>query len=552
MRPGYVCKSTVFGLFCLLGFLYSCSFQANNHQDKQVFRYNEPGGISSLDPAYTRNLEHIWAVNQLFDGLIRLDSNLNVQASLAKSWEIDSTQTQYTFHLRTDVYFHENPCFKGQPRKLVAQDFVYSLNRLVAPETASPGRWVLDPVKQTDKGELAIQAPNDSTLVIQLNQVSPHFLSLLAMQYCVVLPKEAIDFYGDDFRANPVGTGPFQLFIWEEGVKLVLHKNPNYWERDENGDQLPHLDAVSISFIKDQSAALMGMERGDFDFMSGLDPASKHRVLNVSGELNPGFAPYFHLLKSPFLKCDYLGVRIGLDESLDLAVFRQALSIAIDREKLITYVLNGIGSPASTGFVPPSLWKSALGADPFLQFQPQKAQRIIDSLQLTGKTIEIYSTSGNLEICEYIQSQWKALGLNCKVEILPPSHHRQLTGNGELALFRKSWIADYPDPENFLSLFYGPNTIPNGPNYFHYQNKRYDSLYEQSFLVSGAEREVILKELQWIVNQEMPVIPLFHDQILQLLSKRVKNFASNPMNVLDLSRVKMEHSVDFSKQTPPQ
>ena len=165
---------------------FSCAKTAKKADAHLVFRYNEHANIQTLDPAFAKDLRTIWATNQLFNGLVQLNDRLEVLPDIASSWEITDTGKTYTFHLRTDVQFHKHPLFGSEhTRKVVASDFVYSLNRLQDPRVASPGKWVLEHVQN-------FSAVNDSTFVIQLKQPFPPFLSLLSMKYCSVVPKESI------------------------------------------------------------------------------------------------------------------------------------------------------------------------------------------------------------------------------------------------------------------------------------------------------------------------------------------------------------------------
>ena len=152
----------------------------------------------------------------------------------------------YIFHLRNDVYFHSDSVFEGKKRKVVASDFVYSLNRLLDPATASAGAWVLSDVAFTDD-KPAIKSLNDSTLQIVLKRPFPPFLGILSMKYCSVIPYEAVNAYGKEFRSHPVGTGPFYMQNWVENVKLVMRKNPHYFEKD-NGQTTP-LSRWCFSFV---------------------------------------------------------------------------------------------------------------------------------------------------------------------------------------------------------------------------------------------------------------------------------------------------------------
>jgi len=171
--------------------------------------------------------------------------------------------------------------FSNLTRKVIANDFVYSFNRILNPKTASPGAWVLSNVVKTNN-KYAFDAINDSTLSITIKQSFPPFLGILSMKYCSVLPYEAVEYYGADFRRHPVGTGPFKLQSWIENIKLVLRKNPTYFEK-EGGNQLPYLDGVAVSFLIDKMTAFMEFVKGNFDLISGIDASYKDELLNRSG-----------------------------------------------------------------------------------------------------------------------------------------------------------------------------------------------------------------------------------------------------------------------------
>ena len=231
--------------------LISCNSEINSDKDHLVFRYNEHSNISTLDPAFAKDLRTIWATNQLFNGLVQLNDQLEVQPDIATSWTISEDGKTYSFNLKKDVKFHKHILFgKDSTRNVVANDFEYSFHRLLDPKVASPGKWVLDFV---DK----FKAETDSTFVIQLKQSFPPFLSLLSMKYCSVVPHEAVSYFGNSFRANPVGTGPFQFKLWVENTKLVFRKNNFYHEKDEKGNSLPYLEAVSITFLPDKQSEFL-------------------------------------------------------------------------------------------------------------------------------------------------------------------------------------------------------------------------------------------------------------------------------------------------------
>jgi len=513
---------------CLI--LGSCS-QEKVTNSKTVFRYNEAGNISSLDPAFARNLENIWGVNQLYSTLVEFDDSLNLKPLLCTKYTVDSTGTLYCFSIRTDVFFHDNACFKdGMGRKLVAQDVVYSLKRLRDPKIASPGKWVLNDV---DEDSLAITAPTDTMLCIKLKEPNPAFINFIAMDYCSVVPKEAVEFYQEGFRANPVGTGPFKFFIWKESIGLVLHKNTRYFEKDAAGNDLPYLDAVHITFLKDLNTNYLKFLQGEYSFLSGLDPSYKDEIIDADGYLQKKMQDKLTLHRTPFLKTDYLGFHFPTLEktSLSKAEIRVALDRLIDKKSLVKYLRNGVGVPAINGFVPPIL----KGPMP----EPNSYLANIDLS--TVPELVISTTATAADVAEYVQGQWQRYGLKVKVDVLPSSVQSEGVANGRFQLFRKSWIGDYPDAQNFLSLFYSKNFIPNGPNYFEFKNIAFDKLYEASLAEQDVlKRRMLYSRLDSILVAECPVIPLFHDEVIQLTSPAVHNYTVNAMNILDLRKVRIE------------
>ncbi len=533
--------------FLISVFLFSCSGKKNSHEGKTVFRYNEPKGITSLDPAFSRTMANIWAANQLFNGLVQMDDETRIQPCIAKNWEISEEGLVYIFHLREDVYFHDSEVFTNQKgRKITASDFVYSFNRIVDEKVLSPGRWIFNNVDFTNgKG---FEATNDSTFAIHLKTSFPPFIGMLTMQYCSVVPEEAVDFYGKDFGRNPVGTGPFKMKWWYEGVKLVLHKNENYFEVD-NGNKLPYLDAVSITFINDPQSSFLEFVKGNTDMLSGLDDGSyKDAIITPSGELKEEFRDKVNLISQPFLNTEYLGFL--LNDSLEIVKkspirkkeIRQAINYGIDRVKMMRYIRNNIGAPAVNGFVPdglPSFSKELKGYD----YNPAKARELLAQAGYpNGKglpEITLHTTSQYLDLCEYIQHQLSEIGVKIKIEVNPPGTHGEMVANAQSLFWRKSWIADYADAENFLALYYSKNFTPKGPNYTLFKNDKYDKLYETALNeVNDSLRYILYREMDSIIIDNSPVVPLYYDRVLRFVNKDVQGLGSNSMNLLTLKKVK--------------
>ncbi|QAA83287.1 ABC transporter substrate-binding protein [Aequorivita sp. H23M31] len=514
----------------------SCKNQTDENRDHQVFRYNEHGNIPTLDPAFARNPQAIWPDNQLFNGLVQLDDSLNIKPDIAKNWVINDSTNTYTFYIRDDVYFHKNKVFgKDSTRTVKASDFVYSFNRLTDEKVASSGSWVMSNIE-------SYRAENDTTLVIQLKQPFPAFLGLLSMRYCSVVPKEAVEHYGNEFRRNPVGTGPFQFKMWEENVKLVFRRNPLYFEKDENGTRLPYLEAVAITFLPDKQSEFLQFAQGKLDFISGLDNSYKDELLTTRGKLQPKYQDDFYMITGPYLNTEYLGFFLGSkSEEIRSKALRQAINYGFDRQKMVTYLRNGMGIPAIHGFIP----KGLPGYDEIdgYTFQSEKAKKLIQQYKNeTGDQdprITIGTNSQYLDLCEYIQRELEKIGIGVTIDVMPPSTLRQMKSTGELDIFRASWIADYPDSENYLSLFYSPNFAPNGPNYMHFKNVSYDSIYEKSLKISNIdERKLLYVKMDSIIIEEAAVVPLFYDMAVRFVNKKVTGLGINPQNFLILKHVK--------------
>ncbi|HYC28903.1 MAG TPA: ABC transporter substrate-binding protein, partial [Chitinophagaceae bacterium] len=325
--------------------------------ERNVFRMNMSGkALESLDPAFAKDQYMMWTANMLFNTLVAIDSQLHLSPSLAKSWSVSDDGLTHTFILRNDVYFHDNPAFAGgKGRKMTAADVVYSFNRIIDPETASPGAWIFN---DRVAGHEPFVAVDDTTFTIRLIRPFRPLPEILSMQYCSIVPYEVAEKWGKDFRTYPCGTGPFRFQLWDEGNILVLRKNPGYWEKDAEGEPLPYLDAVKISFTYSKASEFFRFLQGELDFVNELDGSFKDLVLTKKGELKEEYKDKLVLNKKTYLNTEYLGFLTDTSNALlanspikNLLV-RQAMNYAVDRSKIVTYFRNGIGIPATSGFIP--------------------------------------------------------------------------------------------------------------------------------------------------------------------------------------------------------
>ncbi len=531
----------IFRLAFAVLLLTNCNHQSDT-AGLSIFHYNEVNNITSLDPAFTRNQSNIWAVNQLFSTLIQLNDSLEVEPCIAKTWTISDDGLVYTFTIRDDVFFHDNDCFPTKKgRKVVAEDVRYSFNRIIDPAVASTGTWLLREKIDTIQ---PFSAPNDSTFVLRLSQPFRPMLGICGMQYFSIVPKEAIDFYGNDFRANPVGTGAFQFRKWIENQALILTKNPNYFEKDKNGVRLPYLDGVRINFVNDRNTAYLNFRIKQLDFLSGLESSYVDDLLKKDGTLRPENADKMQFFKTPYLNFEYLGISQEFEKNspLQYKKVRQALNYGIDRSKMLRELRNSVGHPAISGITPIGLPSFDAEKVKGYDYNPSKARQLLAEAGFpNGKnmpTIKLYTNNDYLDLCTFIVRQWEDLGVKVTIELLESATLREMMKKGQATFFRASWIMDYPDAENYMSLFYSKNTAP--PNYTRFKNVQFDQLYDQTLRENDdAKRYLLYQQMERIIIEEAPVIFLFYDETARFAASNVKGLRTNASNLLTLKEVKI-------------
>ena len=534
-------------LLCLALIQFTACSINTSASKKTIFNINLNEGLSSLDPAFARNQNSLWMVNQVFNGLVQIDDSLKIRPCIAKSWDISADGKLYTFHLRRDVYFHDDPLFKnGIGRKAVAADFVYSFGRLIDPKVASSGSWIF-----SDKvdGKKAFIAIDDSTLQIKLKQPFPPLLSTLTAQYCSVVPHEVVDHYGKDFRACPVGTGPFKFKYWKEGEVMVLLKNEKYWEKDKDGSPLPHLDAIRATFIGDKQTEFMEFISKKLDFLNDIDGSYRDDILSKSGHITQKYKGKFIINTGPYLNTIYLGMLV--DSSLAIVKnsplrnlkIRQAINYAIDKQKMIKYLRNSMGTEGSAGFVPMGMPGFDAKEVQGYTYNPDKARQLLKEAGYPNgdnlPEIVLHTTVSYRSLIEYVQGQLGKIGIKTNVEITQGASLRELVSKNGVNFFYGSWIADYPDAENYLSVFYSKNKIPWGPNYTGFNNKQFDCLFEQAYQEPNDEKRYALyRQMDNLVMQQSPVVVLYYDKRVNLYQNNISGYSINAQNLLTLKRVR--------------
>lgn len=523
--------------------LISCSRQ--QHDDKKVFYYNETTGIATLDPAFAKNQSIMWAVHQLYNTLVEVDSNLNIVPSLAKSWDESADRLTFTFHLRTDVFFQDNDAFAdGKGRRFTAADVVYSLQRITDKSTASSGAWIFN--NRVDRAH-GFTALNDSTFQLKLIRPFHPILGILSMQYCSIIAHESVEKYGRDFRRHPCGTGPFQFFLWDEGQALILHRNPHYWERDERGAPLPYLDGLKVSFYDNKATEFLEFRQGRLSFINDIDPSFKDEVLTKKGELRDAWKGKILLHKHSYLNTEYFGILVDTSNTLvrqsptRLKAVRQAINYAINKPQLMMYIRNSIGIPAEEGMVPAGLPSLNTQFVKGYGYNPDTARALLKKAGVTADmapikllTIPIYA-----DIASFAAKQIEDAGLKVQVEVVQKALLLEQTAKQQALFFRGSWIADYPDAENYMAMFYSKN--PSPPNYTRYNNPAFDALYEKALQeANDSVRYALYRQMDQLVINDAPVVPVWYDEALHLVNTNVTGMQANALNLLELRRVNIK------------
>ena len=517
----------IFKSLFLLIILVSC--HKLPEKNLKIFKYNEYSNISSLDPAFSSTLRNMWPCNQLYNGLVKLDNNLKIKADIAKEWYFDDKKNEYTFILNDDVYFHKSDIFgKDSTRKVISKDFVNSFNRLLNKQLASPGSWIFKNVRE-------FKAINDTVLKISLKNKSNSFLGKLTMKYSSVLPFES---WNEDKQLNkiPIGTGPFIFKKWDKNIKLVLRKNNNYFKNDQNGKKLPYLDGIAITFIPDKKSEFMEFMSGNLDMINSPENSIIELLFDNDGKLKNDYNN-INVVKKPYLNTEYLG--FNTNNSLESEKYlRLAINHAIDRKKMIKYLRQNVGYPALSGIVPAGLNDDFFYERYFydIDLAKENLNKYLEQNENKFVQINVVTDAQYLDVLEFIQSELKKININLKIEITPPSILRQGKANGKYNFFRASWIADYPNPENYFDLFYSKNKTPNGPNYTYFMNKKYDSVYN-NLKDKKSNIEKSFEILENIIYDFSPIIPLYYDMSIRLIDNDILGMSNNAINMLNLEGV---------------
>lgn len=547
--------------------MISCGGDSAPEERSNTFRLNLSDGVASLDPALISYQSAIWAGSQIYYGLVQLDADGSIAPCVAQTWSVDSSGLVWTFKLRDDVHFHEDPCFgEAGSRRVNAHDVKYSIERICDARTDTRGFWVyrerLDGAQEyqqatqigniPDGGLRGIRVPDSLTVEFTLTAPFAPFPSLLTMPYGYIVPREAIQHYGIDFGRHPVGCGAFEFVSWKDDIELKLQKHPQHFEKSADGRQLPLLDEVTISFIRESKSEFLEFQQENLDFVEEIDPSFARSVFDEEGNLQPDYQKYT-LLNSPGNSVEYYGMMLdsttsGGEDSplLRSPELRKALNYAIDRENIVKYVLHGAATPGHYGILPPGTPGFSDKTKGF-SFDREKAAALLaeagypNGEGLPQLTLQLGNSERTAAVAEAVQQMWREIGVDVELRRIDFPQHLSMVAEGKLALWRTSWISDYPDPENFLALFYAPFKAPKGPNTTRIALPELDSLYQEALSqrLSTADRYALYNEMERIVLDQTPWIVLYYTINQRLVQPWIRGVYLDSQNRLVLKEAEV-------------
>ena len=540
-----------------------------------VFRMNEVNDIRSMHPLNITEVTAFRVATQVYEGLVKFDqASLEVIPALAESWEVSDDAMTWTFNLRKDVSFHDDPCFpNGEGREVTAEDVAWCVKELCTAAPQNQMFWLVDErlkgaseyYKSSLQGQEAelegIEVVNSHTVRFHLKYPFSEFIQLLGHNGFYIYPKEAKEHYGEELRSKAVGTGPFMLKVYKTNELVVMERNPNYWQKDEHGNQLPYLDAVQVSFLKDKKSELLKFKNGELDMLFTLPIEMYSEVMSGLADASRQERSSFLPQVKPSLSVQYYAFQHKSELFADDRV-RKAFNYAIDRKSLVNYALQGEGEPGVGGIVPPAFKKYAFKSVKGYSFDPAKARELLaEAGYANGEgfpelTLELASGGENYEIVAQVVQRMLKENLNIDINLQVMSMAQLLDNaeSGRSQFWRDAWVADYPDPENFLCLFLA-NDVGHTQsekaylNSVRYENAIYDSLYASAVRETNIDnRYEMYLQLDQILMNDAVVMPLYYEEFTRLIPEYVRNFPQNGMEYRDLSNVWF----DSSKMTSPE
>jgi peptide/nickel transport system substrate-binding protein len=523
-------------------------------------KFSSPERITNLFPLGSQDAYSQRITGQVFETLLKLDvQTMEVQPGLAESYEVNEDATVFTFKIRKGVFFHEDPCFGGSKRAMDIKDVKYSLDFACSGLQENKfGQQLLNRVKGAsafrtktknkidEAGVSGIKIIDAQTLQIELEESFVGFDKILTMTNLSVFPKEAFETYGNQIASHPVGTGPFKLDKMDNSG-IVLTRNNNYWRKDEFGNQLPFLDKVIMSYVKDKKSELQAFSNQSIDIVFDIPGDQIEYLLGSLKDAQNGKNVKHQVESKSSYSINYVGFNCASPEFSNPQI-RKALNYAINRRVIIDDWMNGDGYPANFGFVPSMADFSNEQIKDVIN-DDEKARQLLKQNGFPGgkgfPVVDFYVNasrgSTTHKMCLGIADELKTvLGITLNIKLCTLQEQEQAITNGSAKIWRSGWVADYPDAESFLNLFYWDEaSIKSGyVNNFNFKNATFNATLIQAQKESDlTKRNLLYEKCSQIIVDESPVIPIVNDDFIVMVNKRIRNFKTNEMEHVDFSAI---------------
>lgn len=510
--------------------------------------------ISSVD-IYSQRLN-----SQIYESLLKLDmESMKVVPGLAESFDVSDDAKTFTFKLRKGVMFHKNDCFDKESRELTAKDVKYTLDFACSGLKTNKMSYLLVNRIQGAKeyykksktslpngGVSGIKVIDDNTIQIKLMESFVGFDKIMTHSNLGVFPQEAFDKYGEEIKKNPVGTGPFMLDVMDK-TGVTLKRNDQYWRKDEFGNQLPFLNKVIMTYAKDKKSELLAFRNKEIDIVLEIPVDDIDNILGSLSDAQEGKNVKHKVESTSSMSINYVAFACESDEFKNAAV-RKAFNIAIDRNEIVNKWLLGEGWPTENGFVPSMDGFSNEKVNGH-KLDVAKAKALMAQAGYpNGKgfpALDFYVNaiegSAPHKMCLGVAAQIKAnLNIDLNIKLCTMDEREKAIVSGKAKIWRSGWIADYPDPENFLSLFYSGNIKENSAevNAFRFRNAKYDALFEKALKeLDDEKRNELLTKCDQMIIDEAAVMPIMTDDFMIMINARMRDFKTNSMENLDFSTI---------------
>ena len=562
-------RYTLFSIFILAGLaLTSCSGGEVDIDNLEAIGGKKYGGefkfmssekVTSLLPTSSADQYSSRIVGQIYEPLLRLDpQSMKVVPAVAESFTVSDDAKVYTFKIRKGIKFHEDDCLDSG-HELDAHDVKFSLDLACSGLDANHVGYLLvnrikggmdfnkkSATSLPEKGVDGIKVVDDYTVQITLENSFSGFENILTHQSLGIFPKEAWDKYGKDLDKHAVGTGPFALESMSD-EKIVLKRNNDYWRKDEFGNQLPFLSKVIMTYTNNKRSELMAFRKAEIDLVLEIPVEEIEHILGTLKEAQEGKNVKHKVESESSMSMTYIAMSNDSEEFSDIRV-RKAFNMAIDRENIIDSWLEGEGWAATNGFVP-AMKNYPTDEVKGHVFSPERARSLMreagyangngfPALDFYVNTVE---GSPVHKMCKAVAAQIKEnINVDLNIVLCTIDERQEAINNGTAKIWRAGWIADYPDPENFLAMFYGGNITNQSSmmNQFKFQSDTYDAAYEKAILESDAEKRTELFVMcdQMIID-EAAIMPIMTDDHIVMINARVRDFKANSMESLNLTEV---------------